>query len=226
MNHRVHPFNGPLSGTTWVSQYQKGKTNLDFTEARDSEWQSHQLARMQVCTSLQIDNHASTPLLNFLQAGCPSCRPANSVKALKASIVSYNVIIFDWSELFGIYVLTALFCHSHLSCSHLPIISAVYMYITNVNCTVPRADCRRGAHLPFLGCESVGGWTTEVWLTGSVTSDLWLPSQLQGITAADRYQIILLGDKRGMCEQLAQACDLKACAGVKPSTFIVASPTP
>ena len=32
-------FNGPLSGTTQVSQYQKGKTNLDFTEARDSEWQ-------------------------------------------------------------------------------------------------------------------------------------------------------------------------------------------
>jgi len=29
-------FNGPLSGTTQVSQYQKGKTNLDFTEARDS----------------------------------------------------------------------------------------------------------------------------------------------------------------------------------------------
>jgi len=26
-----------LSGITWVSQYQKGKTNLDFTEARDSE---------------------------------------------------------------------------------------------------------------------------------------------------------------------------------------------
>jgi len=39
----THPFNGPLSGTTWVGQYQKGKTNLDFTEARDSEWQWHQL---------------------------------------------------------------------------------------------------------------------------------------------------------------------------------------
>jgi len=39
---------------------------------------------MQVCTSLQTDNHASTPLLSFLQAGCPSCRPTNSVKALKA----------------------------------------------------------------------------------------------------------------------------------------------
>ena len=30
----THPFNGPFSGTTGVSQYQKGKTNLDFTEAK------------------------------------------------------------------------------------------------------------------------------------------------------------------------------------------------
>ena len=28
----LHPFNGPLSGTTWVSQYQKGKTSLDLLE--------------------------------------------------------------------------------------------------------------------------------------------------------------------------------------------------
>ena len=33
----THPFNGPLSGTTRVGRYQKGKTKLDFTEARDSE---------------------------------------------------------------------------------------------------------------------------------------------------------------------------------------------
>ena len=32
----THPFNGPLSGTTQVGRYQKGKTNLDFTEARDN----------------------------------------------------------------------------------------------------------------------------------------------------------------------------------------------
>ena len=56
----THPFNGPFSRTTWVSWYQKGKTNLDFTEARDSKWQWHQLSHMQVCTSLQTDNHAST----------------------------------------------------------------------------------------------------------------------------------------------------------------------
>ena len=80
----THTFNGPLSETTWVGRYQKGKINLDFTEARDSEWQWHQLVHMQVCNSLQTDNHASTPPVSFLQAGCPSCRPTNSVKALKA----------------------------------------------------------------------------------------------------------------------------------------------
>jgi len=67
-----------------VSRYQKGKTNLDITEAKDSEWQWHQLGHMQVCPSLQTDNHASTPPLSFVQAGCRSCRPTNSVKALKA----------------------------------------------------------------------------------------------------------------------------------------------
>jgi len=79
----THTFNGPLSATTQVSQYQKGKTNLDFTEARDSELQWYQLGHMQICTSLQTDNHASTQPLCFLQAGCPSCRPTNSDKALK-----------------------------------------------------------------------------------------------------------------------------------------------
>ena len=69
----THTFNGPLSGTTQVSQYQKGQTNLDFTEAGDSEWQWHQLGRMQVCTSLQTDNHASTPPLSFYR---PDALPA------------------------------------------------------------------------------------------------------------------------------------------------------
>ena len=53
----THPFNGPLSRTTRMSRYQKDKTNLDSThEARDSEWQWHQLGHMQVCTLLQTDN--------------------------------------------------------------------------------------------------------------------------------------------------------------------------
>jgi len=60
----THPFNCPLSGTTLVSRYHKGKTNLDFTEARDSEQQWHQLGHMQVCTAIWRDSHASTPPLN------------------------------------------------------------------------------------------------------------------------------------------------------------------
>ena len=66
-NTHTH-VNSAFSTTTWVSRYQKDKTNLDFTEARDREWQWHQLGHMPVCTSLQTDNHASTPSLSF-------CRP-------------------------------------------------------------------------------------------------------------------------------------------------------
>jgi len=76
------PFNGPFSWNTRVSPYQKGKTNVDITEARDSEWQWHQLGHMQVCTSRQTNNHASTPPLSFFTVFCPSCRPTNSVEAL------------------------------------------------------------------------------------------------------------------------------------------------
>ena len=80
----AHQFNGPLSGTTRVSRYQKGKTNLDFTEARDSEWQWHQLGHMQVCTSLKTDNHASTPPLSFYRPNALPATQPTSVKALKA----------------------------------------------------------------------------------------------------------------------------------------------
>ena len=69
------PFNSPLSRTTRVSWYQKGKTNLDFTEARDSEWQWHQLGHMQVCTLLHTDNHASTPPLPFFTGRMPFLPP-------------------------------------------------------------------------------------------------------------------------------------------------------
>ena len=64
-----------LSRTTWVFRYLKGKTNLDFTEARDSEWHWHQLGHMQVCTSLQKDNHANTPPLSFFTGRVPFLPP-------------------------------------------------------------------------------------------------------------------------------------------------------
>ena len=76
------------------ARYKKGKINLDFSEARDSEWQWHRLDHTEVCTSLQTDNHANTSLLSFLPAPHQSVfyRPdsipaAHSIKALKATIL-------------------------------------------------------------------------------------------------------------------------------------------
>jgi len=60
--------------------YQKGKTNLDFTEARDSEWQWHQLGHMQGCTSLLTDNQAITPPLSFYRPDdLPAAQPTASM---------------------------------------------------------------------------------------------------------------------------------------------------
>jgi len=57
----------------------EGKTNLDLNEATDSEWQWHQLGHMQVSTSLQTDNHASTPQLCFYRPDAlPAAQPTAS----------------------------------------------------------------------------------------------------------------------------------------------------
>ena len=76
----THPFNGFLSRTTQVSRYQKRKTNLDFTGARDSEWHWNQLDHMQVCTLLQTDNHASTHHSVFYRPDAlPAAQPTVSM---------------------------------------------------------------------------------------------------------------------------------------------------
>ena len=72
----TQPFNGTFSRTTRVSRYQKAKTNLDFTVATDSEWQWHQLGHMQICTSLQTDNHAGNPPLSFFTGWMPFLPPS------------------------------------------------------------------------------------------------------------------------------------------------------
>ena len=82
----THTFNGPFSGTTQVGRYQKGKTNLDFTEARDSERQWHQLGHMQVCTLLQTDNHASTPPLSFFTGWMPFLSPNQQRQSTEGKI--------------------------------------------------------------------------------------------------------------------------------------------
>ena len=75
---QIHTFNGPFSGTTQVSRYQKGKTNLDFTEARDSEWQWHQLGHMLVCTSLQTTTPAPHHSGFYRPDALPAAQPTAS----------------------------------------------------------------------------------------------------------------------------------------------------
>ena len=80
------PFNGPLSGTTQVSRSHKGKTNLDFTWARDSEWLWYQLGHMQVCTLLHTDNHASTSLLSFFTGRMPFLPPNQQYQSTEGAV--------------------------------------------------------------------------------------------------------------------------------------------
>ena len=88
----THAFNGPLSGTTRVSRHQKGKTNLDFTEEKDSEGEWHQLGHMHVCTSLQTDNHASTPSLSFFTGQTPFLSPNQQCQSTEGKFKHSNYI--------------------------------------------------------------------------------------------------------------------------------------
>jgi len=63
-----------------VSRYQKGKTNLDSTEARDSELQWHQLGHMQVCTLLQTDT-TPAPHRSVFKGRMPPIQQRQSTEA-------------------------------------------------------------------------------------------------------------------------------------------------
>ena len=71
MQHTHTHLTALFSGTTQVSWYQKGKTNLDFSEARESEWQWYKLGCMQVCISLQTDNNNNNDRLTAFDPGQP-----------------------------------------------------------------------------------------------------------------------------------------------------------
>jgi len=80
----THTFNGPFSRTTRVSRYQKVKPiwilqkqeTVSGSGISWAIWKSPSRSRQ---ITMPVPHHSS-----FLQAGCPSCCPTNSVKALKA----------------------------------------------------------------------------------------------------------------------------------------------
>ena len=85
-------FNGLFSRTTWVSQYQKGKTSLDLNEARDGGFWNvvASAGPYAIFTLLQTDNRANTPSLNFYRSDALRGCPTNSVNALKANFLNSN----------------------------------------------------------------------------------------------------------------------------------------
>jgi len=87
-----------------VSRYQKGEANLDFTGARDSEWQWHQLGHMQVCTSLQTYNHARTSILKFFTGWMFSLPPNQQRQSTEGTLILtvnqfINMIILNFKKL-------------------------------------------------------------------------------------------------------------------------------
>ena len=58
---------------------------------------------MQIGALLQIDNHTSIPPLTFLQAGCPSCCPTNSVNVLLPVFIYIKVFPLCFPHLISDY---------------------------------------------------------------------------------------------------------------------------
>jgi len=74
----THPFNSPLSLTTWVIRYHKGKTisillKQETVSGSGISWVIYKSAPRSRQTTMPAP-----------QARCPSCHPTNSIKALKA----------------------------------------------------------------------------------------------------------------------------------------------
>ena len=79
----LHTFNGLLSRTTWVSQYQKGKTSMDLNEARDDGVLGCSGISWTICKQSaprsQTDNHTNTSSLSFYRpGGLPDTHPTVS----------------------------------------------------------------------------------------------------------------------------------------------------
>jgi len=79
-----------------VSRYQVGETNLDFTEARDSEWQWHQLGHMHYASlHLTPDRQpCQHPTTQFFTGRMPFLPPNQQRQSTEGKMLS------DYSEIF------------------------------------------------------------------------------------------------------------------------------
>ena len=82
----THPFNGPLSRTTWVSRYQKGKKTI---------WM---LLKQETVSGSGISWATCKSAPRSRQI---TCRPTNSVKALKAMLMAGLTMVIIFVEEVG-----------------------------------------------------------------------------------------------------------------------------
>jgi len=105
----LHPFNGLFCRTTWVSQYQNGKTSLDLNKARNYGVLGCSGISWTICKQFTVKSAPRsrqitipTPHHSILQARCSAWRQTNSVKALKmkANIpaILFNRVIL-WNDI-------------------------------------------------------------------------------------------------------------------------------
>jgi len=87
-NH-THPSNGPLSGNTQVSRYQKGKTKLDFSEAKTVSGSGISWA---ICKSAPRSRQITMPAPHCLVSTgrMPFLPPNQQRQSTEGTIISAN----------------------------------------------------------------------------------------------------------------------------------------
>ena len=89
----THPFNGPYSGTTLASWYQKGKPTWILLKQETVIGSGISWA---ICKSAPFSRQITMPAPHhsvFYRPDASSCRPTNSVKALKAHAHIINWLV-------------------------------------------------------------------------------------------------------------------------------------
>jgi len=83
----THPFNGPFSGTTWVSRYQKGKTNLDLLK---QEMVSGSGVSWAICKSAPSSRQITMPAPHHSVFTCrmPFLLPNQQCKSTEGCVVT------------------------------------------------------------------------------------------------------------------------------------------
>jgi len=137
----------------------KVKTNLDFTEVRDSEWQWHQLGHMHVCTPLQTDNHTSTPPLSFLQTGClPAAQPTASKHWRRRHTRTH----YTRATTFSFFCLISLLLWSYSALGR--VARRKPMWVTKMGCHIPAVCCPGDRIKVLYGHHTRNGKTTDTRL--------------------------------------------------------------